>query len=78
MIPPTLPDAQTKSKGCTEYYCDGNKNVDRTFSMTEQIWKFPSDCLAPGGKVRFRADGTSAWELQSVGWMVDTVEAKEF
>lgn len=78
MTPPTLPDAQTKNSGCTTYYCDGHKTIDRTFAATSQTWTFPAGCLAPKGKVRFRADGSSAWELRNPGWTVDTVEMKEF
>ena len=78
MTPPTLPSAQTKNSGCTTYYCDGNQSVDRSFSAVAQTWMFPAGCIAPNALIRFRANGSSAWELYTPGWTVDTVEMKEF
>lgn len=78
MTPPALPSEQTKNSGCTTYYCDGNQSIDRTFSAVSQTWMFPADCLKADGRIRFRANGSTAWDLQNPGWTLDSVELKEF
>ncbi|HPS31435.1 MAG TPA: hypothetical protein PLZ43_14365, partial [bacterium] len=59
-------------------YCDGNKNVDRSFTTTSQTWTFPAACLVSNGRIRFRANGSTSWDLLNPGWTLDNVELKEF
>ncbi|HNT28162.1 MAG TPA: hypothetical protein PKH10_08290 [bacterium] len=73
LTPPTLPTAQTKSSGCTTYYCDGNSSIDRSFSKTGQTWTLPAECRTATARIRFRANGSTAWDLLNPGWIVDTV-----
>jgi hypothetical protein len=73
MTAPTLPTAQTTSSGCTTYYCDGNQSINRSFSSTGQTWTLPAGCRTASARFRFRANGTTAWDLNNPGWTVDTV-----
>ena len=73
MVAPVLPLNQTKNNGCANYYCDGTYWLDRSFSFVGQTWTTPSACFTSSARFRFRANGSTPYDLRKPGWTVDTV-----
>jgi hypothetical protein len=64
----------TNQSPCLTSYCDGAYGLDRSFAWTAQSITLPTTCLTKTMRVRFQAAGKSAWNLQSPGWWVDSVQ----
>ena len=63
----------SNQSACSNSYCAGRQNLDRSFPLTSQNITLPQACQTATVTFRFRAQGSSAWRLNNPGWYVDDV-----
>lgn len=59
--------------GCNTSYCNGDARTDRSFSWTVQSIALPAACRTVRARVRFEANGSSAWNM-ALGWSLKQVK----